>query len=361
VPGTGPLGLHRRSQRRMANDTKILVIRRRYLGDVVLLGSLLRNLKLHWPRARIEVLAEPSYAQVLAMNPDVDGTIAPPAGAFGWPAFAARLSRGGYSHVLDLDNTERTALSARLTGAARRVALHHGDHPVRLAALYTDVVYHPGAEHEASPITEYYLKALGPLGVPVATREVRLLARAADVADWRRFVGAAGRSVLVHPGSRSRWRLWPVENFARVCDRIQEETGAQAVLVGGPGDREEIAAIRRQARSHILAVDPPPSIARFAALAKACNLLLCLDSGPMHVAAAVGTRVVALYGSQNPVLFSPHGPGHTQVVPPMPCASCVSPGTCVPADSYRNHCVRLLGPDRVFEAVRDALGAWTRP
>ena len=73
----------------------------------------------------------------------------------------------------------------------------------------------------------------------------------------------------------------------------------------------------------------------------------------MHVAAAVGTPVVALYGSQNAMLFRPAGEGHRLLQPALPCgAACVAPGECVPGDSYRTFCVRRLTVDEVFAAVR---------
>ena len=104
-----------------------------------------------------------------------------------------------------------------------------------------------------------------------------------------------------------------------------------------------------------MALEKAPTLPGFAALARTGTALLCHDSGPMHVAAAVGTPVIALYGSQNPVLFRPHGPGHTQLVPPMPCVSCVAVGTCIPSDSYHNLCVRLHTVDGVFQAVKSVL------
>jgi ADP-heptose:LPS heptosyltransferase len=339
----------------MPPNPKILVIRRRYLGDVVLLGSLLRNLKLHWPQAHVAALVEPAYAPVLGLNPDVDEVICPPGGALAWPAFASGLRRSRFTHVLDIDNTERTAIIARLSGAPMRITLHHGEHALKMRSLYTDAVYEPAAEHEGQPMTEYYLKALGPAGVPVATRDIRLVPRESEVAEWRRFVGARGRTLLLHPGSRSPSRIWPADRFAAVSDRAQDELGAQVVLAGGPANGALISEIRSLAKSHIMALDKAPSVPGFAALARACTVLLCHDSGPMHVAAAVGTPVVALYGSQNPVLFRPHGPGHTQLVPDLPCSACVAPGTCVPADSYRNLCVRLHTVETVFAAVKAAL------
>ncbi len=339
----------------MPQNPKILVIRRRYLGDVVLLGSLLRNLRLHWEGAHITVLVERPYAGILALNPDVNEVLALPSEPFQWPRFLARLVAGGYSHAFDIDNTEKTALVTRFSRATLRVALHHGKHSVKFPSLYTHVVYDPAAEHEIRPITEYYLKALAVADVPVVDRTIRLVPRQEEVAEWKRFVGAQGRTLLVHPGSRSSARIWPAERFAAVCDRVQDEMGVQVVVAGGPAERRMVSEIRSLAKTHVLALDEPPTLTQFAALARASSALLCHDSGPMHVAAAVGTPVVALYGSQNPVLFRPHGEGHHQLLPSLPCSPCVAPQACVPGDSYRTYCVRRHTVEDVYRAVRETL------
>ena len=109
------------------------------------------------------------------------------------------------------------------------------------------------------------------------------------------------------------------------------------------------------ARLHILTFTEPLSISRFAALAKLSAAVLCHDSGPMHVAAAVGTPVIALYGSQSKVLFPPTGEGHVLLQPPLPCTDCYWPKECDPANSYKNYCIRRIGEDEVFSAVRAVL------
>jgi heptosyltransferase III len=331
----------------MPQHPRILVIRRRYLGDVVLLGSLFRNLRLHWPDAHIAAMVEPRFSEILALNPDVNEVIAPP-GALAWLPFVGRLRKQAFTHALDIDNTEKTALASRLSGAAFRRVLHHGNHPLKFGFLYNHVVHEPSQVHENQPITEYYLKALGPAGVPIATREVRLVPRESDV-------GAGGRVLLVHPGSRSPSRIWPADRFAEVCDRAQDELGVQVVLVGGPAEGPLLEEIRSKARTHLLEIKEPPSLPRLAALARVSTALLCHDSGPMHVAAAVGTRVVALYGSQNPLLFPPPGEGHQILTPTMPCSPCLAPGRCAPPDSYRTYCVRQHSVERVFAAVKAVL------
>ncbi len=341
----------------MPESPHVLVIRRRYLGDVVLLGSFLRNLRLHWPAARLAVAVDRAYADVLGLNPDVDDVLVLPSWIGGWPRFIAALRAARCSHAFNFDNTERTALIARLTGAPFRLGLHHGGYRLKLRSLYTHPVNDPNKEHESRPITEYYLQALPAAGVPVVTRDVRLEPRAADLEAMRRVVGATGPVLLVHPGSRSSWRIWPADRFAAVCDRAQDELGVQVVLAGGPGEKSLIAAIRGHAKSHLLSFDQPLSAPRFAALARLARVVLCHDSGPMHVAAAVGTPVVALYGSQNAILFRPAGDGHTLLQAPLPCTACVAPDQCDPRDSYRSLCVRRLTIEEVFAAVRERL-AW---
>jgi ADP-heptose:LPS heptosyltransferase len=335
----------------MQESPQILVIRRHYLGDIVLLGSFLRNLRLHRPSALIRVLVEPAYAGVLALNPDVDEPLLLPEGVAAWPRFILELRRTRWTHVFNLENTEGTALITRLSGAPFRLGLHHGGFPLKFKSCYTHIEHDPNELHESRPITEYFLRALAPAGVPIATREVRLVPRDDDVAALKRIVGATGPILLVHPGSRSHWRLWPAERFAAVCDRAQEELGVQVVLVGGPGERALIESIRKFAHTHLLAFTDPFALTRFAALARLSSVLLCHDSGPMHVAAAVGTPVVALYGSQSSVLFPPAGSGHILLQPSLPCTECVAPAECVPLDSYHNQCVRRLTVEAVFAAV----------
>jgi lipopolysaccharide heptosyltransferase II len=334
---------------------RILIIRRRYLGDIVLLGSLVRNLRLYWANAHLGVLVERRFADLLAMNPDVNTTFTLPQKLAQWPRFLRQVRRERFTDVLDLDNTEKTALVARLSGAPKRVVLHHGGHGVKLRAAYTDVVHDPNERHEAHPITDYYLRALEPLGVPVTTREIRLEPDAQEVAALRRFVGASNRVLLIHPGSRSPMRVWPAGRFAAIIDFAQDQLGAQVILVGGPTDEPILAEIRQHVRTHLLTLPGPLPIGRFAALARISHALLCHDSGPMHVAAAVGTPVIAIYGSQNATLFQPMGAGHTLLQPPLPCATCVAPERCVAGDSYRNLCVQNVTLERVREAVRAKL------
>jgi ADP-heptose:LPS heptosyltransferase len=342
---------------------QILVIRRRYLGDIVLLGSVFRNLRLHWPQARVTALVEAPYAGALAHNPDVNEVLVLPNRVRGWPEFLWRLRQAHFTHVFDFDNNERTALIARLSGAPFRATLWHEGRSPRLGWFYTHRQYDPPARHEQRHITDYYLSLLATAGVPVVTREVRLSPSEADMAVARdliaRCLGPAPEAraglLLLHPGSRSAFRIWPAARFAQVCDRAQAELGVRAALVGAPGERELLTGIAQLATRPLAIIDSPLSVGQLAGLMSLADLLLCHDSGPMHIAAAVGTPVVALYGAQNAAIWRPIGDRHVILQPPLPCRNCVAPGVCVQGDSYRNYCVRNLTVEQVFEAVRTQL------
>ena len=332
---------------------RVLLIRRRYLGDIVLLGSVLRNLRLHWPSAWLAVLTEHAYAGVLRLNPDVDSAFVLPRRATEWIKFVRRLRRARFTHVLDFDNTEKTAIVTRLTGAATRVTFDRELIPFRYGWVYTHTAKITNAFYSTHHITETYLKLPATIGVPIQTREVRLVPRADDLTAAQKLAPRGGNKVLVHPGSRSPFRVWPVERFAEVCDRLQDALGAQVFLTAGPGEQPLVQQIRSHARSHVVALDSARDVGRLAALLAQFDAFLCHDSGPMHVAAAVGSPVVALFGSQNATIWRPLGPRHTVLQTPLPCTclGAAAPTPCVRADSYRSYCVRKLGVEEVFAAV----------
>jgi ADP-heptose:LPS heptosyltransferase len=213
---------------------RILVIRRRYLGDIVLLGSVFLNLRRRWPSARIGALVERPYAGILPLNPDVDDVHTFPTRWSEWWGFLRQLRRHRYTHVLDFDNTERTAFVTRMSGASVRVAFDRELIPFRQSWVYTHSARVRNADYDRQPITTTYLALLQVIDVPVTHLTPRLVPRATDVETVRRLVAGAGRKVLVHPGTRSAYRRWPAERFATLCDRIQDELGCAGLRRGWP-------------------------------------------------------------------------------------------------------------------------------
>jgi ADP-heptose:LPS heptosyltransferase len=317
----------------------------------------LRNLRLRWPRAWISVLTEPAYTGVLRLNPDVDAALTFPRHTTAWLGFVRALRRISFTHVLDFDNTDKTALVTRLTGASIRATFNRELIPFRYGWVYTHTAKVTNEFYDTHHITETYLALPAAAGVPITSREVRLVPGREELAHARKLIARGGNKVLVHPGTRSPFRVWPAERFADVCDRLQDNLGAQVFLTAGAGEHPLIEQIRSQARTHVIVLDAPRDIGQLAALLAQFDTFLCHDSGPMHVAAAVGTPVVALFGSQNATIWRPLGARHTILQTPLPCA-CIGPAAptpCTPSDSYRSYCVRKLAADDVFTAVTRTL------
>jgi ADP-heptose:LPS heptosyltransferase len=342
---------------RKASSPRILVIRRRYLGDVTVLGPMFRNLRHHWPEARISCVVDAPFIDVLTLNPDVDNAwilpahVTNPTQALSWAWFLSKIRLARFTHVFDLDNRGDTALVAGATGAPFRMVLHHSEQPVLRPKVFNHFVHVSREQWEGRLMSDHYLQTLIAAGVPTTSREVRLVPREEDVATARAQLGP-GRILLVHPGSRRRERIWPMKRFAEVCDLAREQLGVRVVLAGGSHEQSFLAEIRRHMRHRTTPFNSSPSVAQFAALAHCSSLLLCHDSGPMHVAAAVGTRVVALHGSQDIRQFSPAGEGHILLQPRLPCDNaCVAPKDCVPGNSYHSFCVRRIGVEEVFAAL----------
>lgn len=337
---------------------QILIIRRRYLGDLILLGAIIKNLRLHWPSAHIAVLTEQAYAGVLEMNDDVDEILPFPNSLGGWWNLIQRLWQQKITAVFDFDNRDKTALIAWLSRATRRYALHHGE-AVHLGWMYTD---HEVVKHSLTGfhLIDFHERLLTRAGIPLAGRDISLKPRGVDLDFVRRLPEFAvlppdRPRLLVHPGSRSACRIWPAKNFAAVLDAIQTSGLASVTLVAGPAEQHLTDEIQRLMATPTKCLQQNFSLPQFGALLATFDLLLCHDSGPMHLAAAVGTPVVALYGSQDKTLFAPLGTDHICLSPPLPCTHCALPDACKPGDSYNTYCVRNILAADVLNAIRQQL------
>jgi len=362
----GPRSHRSRFPDRKDGHPRILVIRRRYLGDTVLMQPFLANLRAHWPDAWLALALDTPYVDALASCSALDETIEVPSGlGVGaslkrWgSALLSVARRGPWDMAFDLARNER-ALALLLASRARRRVTLAIDGPPPRERLYTDVVRTTRRRVDEAHIVDVHNRLLEALEVPTPLRVPALTvpeggSRAAE--DLLRRASALptdGRPlVLVHPGSGSDARRWPPDEFALVADRLVEEVGAQVVVLGGPAEpglaRSVLDAMNRPAA---LLTERTAIPTLFGLLSRA-DLLLCNDSGPMHMAAAVGTPVCALFGSQSAVTWAPLGDaGHLTFQPALPCgSSCVAPGVCDPGDPMKSFCVRRVPAERVADAA----------
>jgi len=324
----------------------ILVIRYSALGDVVLATSVLEPLRARFPGARIEWLTSAPYLPLLEGLPELARVhVLGRDGEDGPRGVAARL-RGSFDLAVDLQNKVKSGWIAR-AAARRTVAFRRRSAGQALRALL-------GSDPPLvrAHATRLYAEAIAPLGIgPPGPIKVSLSPQARALAAGA-LQGVEGPAVALAPGARWATKRWPAERFAAVADALSAE-GFRVVLAGGPGDREAFAAFRAAARAPVAAdLSPLPVDALAAGLARV-RLLVACDSGPVHLATAVGTPVLALFGPTSTVRWGPPPPGRA-VSLGLPCAPCSNHGgDWCPEGHHR--CLGDLSPQAVLAAAREML------
>jgi len=158
--------------------------------------------------------------------------------------------------------------------------------------------------------------------------------------------------VVIQPGARYWFKAWPSERFAELADRLTEKFGCQ-VLVGGSRQEIDLAQlVVKQAKSHLISIAGLSPIRTLAALLKRAALFVGNDTGAMHIATAVGTPVVALFGPSNPAEWGPRGGPAEVIYKGLDCRACFHP-TCQRGEQ---NCMKLITVDEVMSAAARQMG-----
>jgi heptosyltransferase-2 len=331
----------------MADPANILVVRYSALGDVVLATSILEPLRSRFPRARIEWVTDALYAPLLEGLPEVAqvhrlAREGPSSAA----AVAARL-RGRFDFAIDLQNKLRSALVAR-SAAPLRAAFRRR---TALRALLSLFGSDPPLVRAHQ--TRLYSEALAPLGTFAPGRIKVSLSPQAHALAADALQGVQAPAVAIAPGARWATKRWPAERFAAVADALAAE-GCAIVLCGGPSDRDAFAAFRGAARARVAAdLSFLPLDALAAAIARV-QLLVACDSGPVHLASAVGTPALALFGPTSTARWGPPPPGRALAIG-LACAPCSNHGGDYCPEGH-HRCLADLAPEAVLAAAREMLG-----
>lgn len=363
---------------------RILAVKLADLGDLLTVTPALQALRAAHPTARIDLLVPPSSAGLLKGSDYIDSILT-------FDKFPFDRKRGLLS-ISRLLQTARFLVELRLSRYDAIVLFHH--FATRWGTFkFAAVSYASGAKVRAGldngrgyflnlrlpdegfgamHEVDYWLNLAGLLGANTGT-------------GWRPHIaiGDAARSqaanltanmgrnrarslVAVHPGAGwySRARIWPVQGFAAVAKGLIESHDADLVILGGPDEAEAASTLERLVGEpeHLANLTGRTSILETAALIERCDLFLGNDSGPMHIAAAVGTPVVAVFGPSNIRAWGPYTPTgqepmHRVVARDLPCMPCF----------YRGHslglrdgcgtreCLTLLPYRPVLQACRETL------
>jgi predicted lipopolysaccharide heptosyltransferase III len=325
----------------------VLIIKLRYIGDVLLATPTLRAIKAAWSDVRVTMMVNRGTEDVLSGNPDMDEILVLDKGSLAakWRLIAG-LRRRRFDTVIDLTDGDRSAFLSWISGAPVRIGFND-EHRWR-GRCYTQVIQPvPGVQHRI----DRDLEALEPLSIQAGSKDPQLwLTReeenSADHLLEQLGVQRSQSMVILQPGARYWFKAWPPDRFTELADRLTSQYGCQVLIGGSYQDIDLAQQIRQKAKSSPVIMAGRTTIKQFAAIAKRSALFVGSDSGAMHIAAAVGTPVVALFGPSNPAEWGPRG-GTTEVIyKGLDCRACFHP-TCRRGEQ---NCMKLISVDEVATA-----------
>ncbi len=335
-----------------AGHPRLLLIKLSALGDVIHALPTLEALRQAFPQGEITWLVEETYAPVLAGHPALDRVWAAPRvrpGRPGWGRelaaalrLARRLRRETFDLVVDLQGLLKSALWTALARSARKVGYDRTREGSYLPLTERLAPFDP----EAHAVLRY-LNVAHYLGAPAAPPRFRLEHLAADSGGESGPPGGQGLIVL-HPGARWVTKLWPAAGWAAVADWLAAQ-GFTVALTGSAADRALAAAISARVQRPLLTLAGETTLGELAALFRRARVAVTTDTGPMHLAAALGTPVVALFGPTAPWRTGPFGAGHEIVRLQLECSPCFQ-RRCGHA-----RCLAELHVAAVQEAIRNLL------
>ncbi len=330
---------------------RVCIIKPSSLGDVVHASPILAALRTRWPSAHLAWVVNHPFREVLEGHPALDELIVHdrskerggPLGISGTGGLFRRLARGRFDLTIDLQGLLRSALMTAATGAHVRVGMADAREGARW--FYTDRV---DASRLRLHAVERVRRVAAAFGASMAEPQFGLSV-AAENAEWAREVLAPlpMPRIVLNLGAQWLTKRWPPEHFAEIARRASARYGAGLIAVGSASDRPLVEAlVRHAAPLPILDLCGRTSLHELAALARASDLMISNDTGPLHLAAAAGARVVGIYTCTDPLLTGPFGPLATTVQTTIWC-KCSLIKTC-----GRMDCMRELTPDRVWPVVQ---------
>lgn len=339
-------------------DVKRLLVRStNWIGDAVMTTPAVRTIRHHFPDASISLLAKPWVAPVFAHSPHVDEIIIYEAngrhrGVMGPIRLARDIRRRDFDAAILLQNAIEAALIAFLAGIPMRIGFDTDarrlllTHPVRCTRAIKAI-------HQSG----YYLKILEGVGIPPQGQTLELSVgntnrqRAKEILSNRGILPGS-RIVGLNPSATyGPAKQWFPERYAALGDRLSRTLDAAIVLFGGPTDRDLGRHIVNMMQAPAVDLSGRTTLGEAMALIERCDAFVTNDSGLMHVAAAVNTPLVAIFGSTNSTTTSPYSPTSRIVRVPIECSPCMKP---VCPLGHMN-CMRQVSVEMVAEAVEGLL------
>ncbi len=286
---------------------KILLLQLKRIGDLVLTTPAIQALRRHFPGAEITLVVANEAAGLLPAIRNVDAALTISRNLRDLALFFA-VARRKFDCCIDFTRNDRSALLAFLSGAPQRVVSSRArEQSQTRVRAYTDFV--PVRVRDLHTI-DYHLALLEPLGVQQASPslDLQLPPEADERANaLRRAWEIEKPYVILHPGSARREKLWEPQRWSAVIEHLDRNNGLHLVLTSGGSrtERDHVEAIKKQTGQRVTDLSGKTDLLTLGALIAKAQLLVTVDSAPMHLAAAAGTPQVILFGPTNPFHWRP--------------------------------------------------------
>ena len=325
---------------------RILITRLSHIGDVVLTLPMMCRIREAIPQAAIAWAVEPAAAKLLRLHPDIDDVIEIPRGwaknPKNWWRLRAKLRAFQPDITIDPQSLLKSSLLARLSGARRRIGFR-GKHGREGSTFLNNELVSPESPH----LVDRSLELLQALNIPMRKVQFRLPVCKLAMAKVDGWLGKLGlnRFVLMNPGAGWPSKQWLPERFGETAKTLFQHRGLRSLVVWS-GSKERIMA---ETVSHcsggFCAMAPATSLTELAAVATRAELFLGGDTGPLHIATAMGCQCVGLYGPTNPEESGAYGPKHVAI------QKWYQAGTNSQRRAAENLALREITVDEVVQAI----------
>jgi predicted lipopolysaccharide heptosyltransferase III len=339
---------------------RILLIRFRLMGDVLLMTPVARALRARFPKAHIALLTDEPADEMVRGHPALDEIILfkrrddGKLGGFQRFMHYARLIRDIRQRHFDLvlnlhPHGERGGLVTWLSGARCRVGY---DRPGSKTFWYNVKAPY---DTESRYRVEHLLDPLRAIGMEAKAELPSVALSEQDRAFAEKILGEEKRPVvIIHPGRADTRRAWPAERYAQVADALVERHGARPIFSGVKQEEHRVEAVRRAMRQPSESLVDRATAKQLAAVMKRADLYIGMDSSPLHLASAVGLPTVSLFSFYSPRAWKPIGDEHIAIRKQLPDHPCAPPACCQPGDAP---CMRNISVDEVLAAAAQLLRA----
>jgi lipopolysaccharide heptosyltransferase II len=350
----------------------ILVIRLDLIGDLVLSMTTVRALKHAYPDATLDLLALPASAKVVIGDPDLHEIITYDPNVWRRPKALIQIKnwRNAYNllshlHARNYDIAvsvfgKWAGILAAVSGAKRRVGFGRESYP----GLMTDNVrgrhWRPGDhKHEVDYCLELAKAAGANTSIPDRTPHLYVDPLAHQQLEQlleREGIVPEKPLIACHISSNNgQSKRWPIPYWAILIDKLIRVQNAQVVLTGASEDTPLIENVTRQMQEQAVNLAGKTSLPQLVALLKRANLVISGDSGPMHIAAAVGTPLIAIHGPTDPALSGPVSPIATILRSDIWCSPCYNAKDSADCRFFTTQCMKNISPAQVLAVAQDKL------